>query len=327
MTQFENLYDFFNDRIADEIEDISKREPQNLYNPITYSLGIGGKRVRPVLLLMAYKMYRDDFEQAMPAAMAIEVFHNFTLLHDDIMDNALVRRNNHAVHVKYSPNAALLSGDAMSILAYDYMAKCRTNKYREVIEIFSQTALQICEGQQLDMDFEQTLDVKVNDYLHMIGLKTAVLLAASLKIGAMLAEAPEPDCNRLYQFGFNLGMAFQLQDDYLDTFGNQESFGKKIGGDIVANKKTFLLLKALEISQKEQNDELKMLISQKEMGEKDKINRVKKLYTDLCIDKISMEKMQEFFLLAKKFRDAVDVTEEKKGGFYEVTGMLMKRQN
>jgi geranylgeranyl diphosphate synthase type II len=327
MTQFENLYEIFNNRLADEIKIISKREPQNLYNPITYSLGIGGKRVRPVLLLLAYKMYRDDVERAMPVAMAIEFFHNFTLLHDDIMDNALVRRNNHAVHVKYSPNAALLSGDAMSILAYDYLAKCQTNKCREVIELFSQTALQICEGQQFDMDFEQTLDVKVNDYLHMIGLKTAVLLAASLKIGAMLAEAPEPDCNRLYQFGFNLGMAFQLQDDYLDTFGNQESFGKKIGGDIVANKKTFLLLKALEISQKEQNDELKMLISQKEISERDKINRVKKLYTDLGVDKISMEKMQGFFSQAKKFRDAVDVTEAKKGGIDEVTGMLMKRKN
>ncbi|MBN1925037.1 MAG: polyprenyl synthetase family protein [Prolixibacteraceae bacterium] len=327
MRYFNELFTSFSNYLSVEIDHISRREPVNLYQPIAYSLQIGGKRIRPVLLLMAFNIYNDNLELALPAALAIEVFHNFTLLHDDIMDNAMLRRNNHAVHAKYSTNAAILSGDAMSILAYEYISKCQSQNYRQIIQQFSKTALEICEGQQYDMDFEKNLDVSVDDYLKMIGLKTAVLLATSMKIGGMIADAPLADCELLYQTGFNLGMAFQLQDDYLDTFGEQDTFGKKIGGDIVANKKTYLMLKALEIADNDRYKELKKLHELKEFDEAEKIGRVKQIYSGLNVKDLLNDKVNEFFILAEQNLQNLKVPSQKKEGLKEIAYKLMKRKN
>ena len=237
-------------------EELKNDNPPNLYSPVNYSLEIGGKRLRPVLLLLSYNLFSDKIENALPSAVAIEVFHNFTLLHDDIMDKAEVRRNQSTVHVKYDDNSAILSGDAMAFLSYKYLLEKKSEGLINVIELFSKTAIEVCEGQQHDMDFENRLDVTESEYMEMIRLKTAVLLACSLKSGALLANADIEIANQLYGFGLNIGLAFQLQDDLLDSFGDQETFGKKIGGDILSNKKIYLLIKALETSTAAEKGEL-----------------------------------------------------------------------
>jgi len=237
-----------------------KTEPRELYEPVKYILEIGGKRIRPSLVLAAYNLFKNDVETAINPALALEVFHNFTLLHDDIMDKADLRRNQQTVHKKWNENVAILSGDTMSIKAYELLSKIPAEFLSEVLQAFNKTALQVCEGQQLDMNFESRLDVSVEEYLEMIRLKTSVLIAVSLKIGAIMAGALRNDVHKLYDFGLNLGLAFQLQDDYLDAYGDVQAFGKKIGGDIVANKKTFLLIKALETSDKETSEVIYCII-------------------------------------------------------------------
>ena len=246
MNNLENLVDYFEKAFHEEIQTIGLTAPHHLYEPITYSLKMGGKRIRPALLLHAASLYTNSIEPFLPAAMAIEIFHNFTLLHDDIMDKADVRRNQPTVHKKYNENVAILSGDAMSILAFKYFAKENTTHLAELLPLFSETAIEVCEGQQHDMDFETRVNVTVDEYLEMIRLKTAVLIASSLKLGALLANAPSKDANLFYEYGLNIGLAFQLQDDWLDVYGDPDVFGKKKGGDICSNKKTFLLLKAME---------------------------------------------------------------------------------
>ncbi len=327
MVSFDELQKSFSMNLAQEIERIGNSDPKNLYNPIRYSIEMGGKRIRPILLLMAYGTFRQDIEKAFPAAVAVEIFHNFTLLHDDIMDNADLRRNRETVHVKYSNNAAILSGDAMSILSYKYILQSDTSKLKELLQVFTDTALKVCEGQQLDMDFETINQVSIDEYIQMIGLKTAILLANSLKIGAILADAPPKDIDLLFQFGYNLGLAFQLQDDYLDTFGDTDIFGKNIGGDIVSNKKTFLLSKALEVAKGATELNLKHWISAEVFDREEKIERVRAIFVELGIDQFTKSKIEEYYIKAENCWDQIDVKSENKLELLNVAKLLMNRKS
>lgn len=325
MHNFEQLYHFFSVRLEQERDTILARKPENLYQPVVFTLDMGGKRLRPVLLLMAHELFSGKLENALPVAFAIEMFHNFTLLHDDIMDGAHLRRNHPTIHVKYSNNIAILSGDAMSILSYEYINQCKSPNYRDIFELFTQTALKICEGQQYDMDFETRDDVSVEEYLNMIGLKTAILIAASLKLGALIADAPEADACNLYDFGFNLGMAFQIQDDLLDTFGTTSAFGKRIGGDIVANKKTFLMLKALELAEGSQREELQHLTSSTIFDDEEKIKKVKTIFDELQIDRVAKAKMEDYYQLSLKALNAVNTRSDSKEQLLNIANQMMKR--
>ena len=253
-------------------------EPKNLYEPIDYILKLGGKRIRPVLTLMAADIFSSDFKKALPAALAVEVFHNFTLIHDDIMDAAPLRRGKATVHEKWDTNTGILSGDAMLILAYQYFENYEPIVFQKLAKLFSKTALEVCDGQQLDVDFETRNDVTIPEYINMIRLKTSVLVAAALKMGAIVAESNDENANLIYDFGLNLGLAFQLQDDYLDTFGDPETFGKQVGGDIIENKKTYLYLKALEVATEDDKGKLAYLYRKKLADSTDKISDVKRIF-------------------------------------------------
>lgn len=302
-------------------------KPKELYEPIKYILEIGGKRIRPSLVLAAYNLFKDDVESAIYPALALEVFHNFTLLHDDIMDKADLRRNQQTVHKKWNENIAILSGDAMAIKAYEILAKIPGEFLVEVMQVFNKTALQVCEGQQLDMNFENRLVVSVDEYIEMIKLKTSVLIAISLKIGAIMASASKNDAQKLYDFGLNMGLAFQLQDDYLDAYGDVHVFGKKIGGDIVANKKTFLLIKALEIADKENAEELQKLIKNTDIEEKQKIKAVLGIYNKLNIDSLLKERMVSYYSIAIEALESLSVRHEKTIVLKEFAGKLMNRES
>lgn len=315
------LFKIFNDGL--EKLDFGK-SPNRLYDPIYYSINVGGKRIRPILCLLAAEMFEEKYTSAMDSALGIEIFHNFTLLHDDMMDNADLRRGKPVVHVKWNENIALLSGDAMSVIAYKYVSETKTN-LKPILDTFSDTALKICEGQQYDMDFETQDEVTADEYLTMINLKTAVLLAASLKIGAMSADAPEEDCEKLYEFGRLMGMAFQLQDDLLDVFGNVEKFGKKIGGDIIANKKTYLLIKALGTAQGKEKEELDYWLRQTTFNKEDKIAAVKAIYENLNIKELSAELMNSYFEKAFKLFDEINLPKERKKNLLEFTESLKTR--
>lgn len=287
------------------------KQPIELYQPIAYILGLGGKRIRPVLTLLANNLFSDSYHNAIHPALAVEIFHNFTLLHDDIMDKAPMRRNNATVHHKWNENIAILSGDAMNIIAYQHL--CRTNsKYiPELLEEFSKVAIEICEGQQLDMNFESRQDVTLYEYLEMIRLKTAVLLASSLKLGAICGEADVREQENLYQFGLNLGLAFQIQDDSLDAFGTEEEFGKSIGGDIVAGKKTFLYLKAMETANDTLRSELFELYNISNAGNSDKITKVLQIYNQLKIKEAASDLVASFTHKAMNALKAVNATKSK----------------
>ncbi len=254
------------------------REPKNLYEPIDYIIKLGGKRIRPVLTLMAADVFKADLQKALPAALAVEVFHNFTLIHDDIMDDAPLRRGKATVHEKWNLNTGILSGDAMLILAYQFFENYEPEVFQRLAKLFSKTALEVCDGQQLDVDFETRNDVTIEEYITMIRLKTSVLVAAALKMGAIVAEVDDANANLIYDFGLNLGIAFQLQDDYLDTFGDPEKFGKQIGGDIIENKKTFLYLKALESAKKKHQKKLEFYYNQNLKENSLKIAEVKRIF-------------------------------------------------
>lgn len=281
-------------RINQYIKELAfSRKPQGLYNPIEYVLSPGGKRIRPVLMLMAYNLYRDDVEAIFDPATAIEVYHNYTLLHDDLMDRADMRRGKATVHKVWNDNAAILSGDAMLVLAYQYMARVKTDCLKPVMDLFSQTALEICEGQQLDMEFETRHDVTEEEYIEMIRLKTSVLLAASLKIGALLGGASSADANALYDFGMHMGVAFQLKDDWLDVYGDPAVFGKKIGGDILCNKKTYMLIQALRSAKGDQLNELNDWIEAEQPNPQEKIAAVTRIYNatgakQMCEEQIAL---------------------------------------
>ncbi len=279
MLRFKDLFESFELKFQEEIHTIRSTLPVQLYEPVAYSLGVSGKRIRPVLLLHAASLYTNGIESFYPAAAAIELFHNFTLLHDDIMDHAGIRRGLPAVHVKYGENSAILSGDAMSIMAFRFLTRCGTQNLQDVLSLFSQTALEVCEGQQYDMEFEEKELVSIPEYLEMIRLKTAVLIGCSLKTGAILAGASENQCQLLYDFGIHIGTAFQLQDDWLDVYGDAKSFGKKIGGDITENKKTYILLKALEMSNETDRSTLEYWMRKENFDTDEKIDVVKEIFT------------------------------------------------
>lgn len=302
-----------------------ERKPAGLYEPIDYIISIGGKRIRPVMLLMACNLFTDEIDHALMPAIGIEVFHNFTLLHDDIMDDAPIRRNHPTVHMKWDRNTAILSGDAMSVIAFEYLMNTRPGLPSKILPVFSKAAIEVCEGQQLDIDFESMSLVSEAEYLKMIELKTSVLLAASFQIGAILGGAGDDNARLLYYTGLNLGLAFQVQDDLLDTFGDQSKFGKSIGGDIVLNKKTFLMVKAMELAQQNDAAELKSLLSSVNITADEKIRRVKELYLKLGVKEVAEEKIKNYFEKALINLDNVEVGRDRKKIILSLASMLMER--
>jgi geranylgeranyl diphosphate synthase type II len=314
--------------IKSELQNLNwKIEPYNLYEPIEYVLSLGGKRVRPVAALLGCRMFNEDVRKALYPALAIEVFHNFTLLHDDIMDKAEMRRNKPTVHVKWNDNTAILSGDAMMIKAYQLLAKCDPKVLKDVLDIFSRTSVEVCEGQQYDMEFEQRQDVSLEEYLEMIRLKTAVLLAGSIQIGAICGGASEKDAELLYQFGINVGLSFQLRDDYLDVYGDPDVFGKKIGGDIYNNKKTFLLINALSKSDSQTKAELLKWINSTNAPRDEKVKAVTDIYNKLDIRNITTNAIHSYFEQALVYLRKVNVPEEKKSDLNTFAQNLLGREN
>lgn len=301
------------------------KDPKNLYEPIQYILALGGKRMRPVLTLMAAEIFECDYKKALNAATAVEVFHNFSLIHDDIMDDAPLRRGKVTVHEKWNVNTGILSGDAMLILAYQYFEAYEPNIFRDLAKLFSKTALEVCEGQQYDVDFETRDDVTIPEYLKMIEYKTAVLVGAAMKMGAIVAQTSQENAGLIYDFGLNLGIAFQLQDDYLDAFGNPETFGKQIGGDIIENKKTYLYLKALEFGGKEDKDQLMHLFSIQPKENTDKIETVKAIFNESGSSKATQEAIKEYTQKAFETLKKMDISEEKKQILYAFGEKLMNR--
>lgn len=302
--------------------------PQKLYAPISYTTGLGGKRLRPMLTLAACELFGGSVSAALNAAMGLEIFHNFTLLHDDIMDEAPLRRGRPTVYKKWNANVAILSGDTMFAIAYSYIHRDNHPNLKSVLDIFTRTAIEVCEGQQYDMDFETQADVPIADYLEMIRMKTAVLLGASLKIGALIAGARQSQADMLYEFGINTGLAFQLKDDFLDAFGSAEKFGKSIGGDIAANKKTFLYLKCLELANPDDRELLKSLFRKDSSKSPDqKIQWVLQLYDKYNIRAAAISAMEHFFNTAIKTLDQVDADHDKKRSLSAFAAWLYKRDH
>ncbi len=302
-------------------------KPESLYAPIRYALSLGGKRVRPVLMLMSYNLYRDDVKSIMGPALGLETYHNFTLLHDDVMDKAEVRRGKPCVHKAWNENAAILSGDTMLVQAYERMAQCDSAKLQQVMQLFTTTALEIGEGQQYDMEFETRDDVKEEEYIEMIRLKTSVLLACATKMGAMLADASEEDTEHLYQFGESLGLAFQLQDDYLDVYGDYKVFGKKIGGDILCNKKTYMLINAFLKATPEQRTELQKWIDAESFNPDEKIAAVTHIYNSIGVAQLAQEKIASYFQKAQTCLERVNLPSERKQELWKLALQLLNRQS
>ena len=303
------------------------REPKSLYDPIKYVLSLGGKRIRPVLMLLGYNLWKDDPERILMPAVAVETYHNYTLLHDDLMDNADKRRGHDTVHKKWDANTAILSGDAMLVVAYQRLATVDQTKLKPVLDLFTETALEIDEGQQFDIDFENRSDVKEEEYIEMIRLKTSVLLACALKIGAILANAPVTDAEALYKFGEQLGLAFQLQDDLLDVYGDPKVFGKEIGGDIMCNKKTFMLINAFNRANDAQLKELQKWCSGEKFDRKEKVAAVTHLYDEIGIRQLCEAKIEYYFEESKKWLDKVSVPEERKAHLRAYVNQMMKRES
>ncbi len=303
------------------------REPQSLYEPVKYALSMGGKRIRPSLMLMAYNMFKDDPESILPTACAIETYHNYTLLHDDLMDNAAMRRGMPTVHVKWDANTAILSGDSMLVLAFQRMMQCAPDKLKSVLDLFTETSLEIGEGQQYDMDFESRTDVTEDEYIEMIRLKTSVLLACSLKLGAIQAGAPAADADNLYKFGELMGLAFQLQDDYLDVYGDPAVFGKAIGGDILCNKKTYMLINAYNRAGDDMRGELTRWVTAEEFDPAEKIAAVTAIYDKVGIKELAEQKINYYFDQSRKYLAAVNVPDERKAVLAGYTDKMMKRKS
>lgn len=302
------------------------RKPESLYEPIKYVLSMGGKRIRPTLMLLAYNLYKDNLEDILMNACALETYHNYTLLHDDLMDNADMRRGHLTVHKKWNDNTAILSGDSMLVLAFQRMMQCDAKHFKDILDLFTVTALEIGEGQQYDMEFETRNDVKEEEYIEMIRLKTSVLLACALKIGAILADASAEDADNLYKFGEQIGLAFQLQDDYLDVYGDSKVFGKEIGGDITSNKKTYMLINAFNKANDAQRKELTRWVSAHDFDRNEKVDAVTRLYNEIGINQLVQDKIAYYFEQSKKFLDAVNVPEEKKEELRKYAQKMMKRQ-
>ncbi len=303
-----------------------ERKPESLYEPIRYVLSIGGKRVRPTLMMLAYQLYKEQPEQILGAACALETYHNFTLLHDDLMDQAPMRRGMPTVHKRWDANTAILSGDQMLVMAFEQMSLSSGDKLTEVTPLFTRTMMEIGEGQQYDMEFESRDDVSEDEYIEMIRLKTSVLLACALKIGAILGGAPKEDADRLYLFGEKLGLAFQLQDDYLDVYGDPKVFGKTIGGDILSNKKTYMLINAYARANDKQREELRKWIHGDNGGRGDeKIAAVTRLYNEIGINNLALSKINSYFEECQDYLNAVSVAEERKAELRAYVAKMMKR--
>lgn len=302
------------------------RKPESLYEPIRYVLSIGGKRIRPVLMMLAYNLYREDPERILMQAVALETYHNYTLLHDDLMDNADVRRGHQTVHRRWDANKAILSGDSMLVLAYERMQQCDARYLPQVLSLFTETALEIGEGQEYDMAFETRNDVTEDEYIEMIRLKTSVLLACAVKMGALLADAPAADVENLYKFGEQLGLAFQLQDDLLDVYGDPKVFGKAIGGDITSNKKTYMLINAVNRANAEQRAELMRWIEASDFDREEKVRAVTALYDQIGIRQLCEEKINFYFDECRKCLAKVNVSEEHKQMLLDYTDEMMKRR-
>lgn len=300
---------------------------KSLYEPIKYILSLEAKRVRPLLVLLSGNAFGANINAMTHAAMAIEIFHNFSLVHDDIMDRAPLRRGKPSIHEKWNENQAILSGDAMLIEAYKMLALTGNENLKEILDLFNRTAIQVCEGQQLDMDFESRKDVTAQEYIEMISLKTAVLLGCSMKIGARLGNASKKDSDHMYNFGKLCGIAFQIQDDYLDAFGNPENVGKKLGGDIVENKKTFLLVKALELADESTKNELQEIYFQNfHSSSNTKVNRVLEVFKKLNIDQISASESDRYFELAKVELENTSLDTDQKANFLNLLKLLQTRE-
>jgi geranylgeranyl diphosphate synthase type II len=316
----------YQDLISRHFESIKyQKEPNNLYEPIRYILSLGGKRLRPVLTLMATEVFDVNCQKALSAATAVEVFHNFSLIHDDIMDDAPLRRGNKTVHEKWNINTGILSGDAMLILAYQYFEEYEPHIFRELAKLFSKTALEVCEGQQYDVDFETRYDVTIPEYLKMIEFKTAVLVGAAMKMGAIVAETTEENKNLIYDFGLNLGLAFQLQDDYLDAFGNPETFGKQVGGDIIENKKTYLYLKAMQYASANEKEQLLHLFSIQSIDNKDKINSVKGIFNQTGASAATQKAIENYTFKALETLAKMNIGNDKKAILKAFAENLMRR--
>lgn len=323
MKTAEQLLQMVNDFLAALPYD---RQPSNLYAPVKYVLSMGGKRMRPVLMLLAYTLFKDDPERILMQAVGLETYHNYTLLHDDLMDNADLRRGHTTVHRKWNANQAILSGDSMLVLAYERMAQCQADKLAEVLGVFTETALQIGEGQQYDIDFEQRTDVTEDEYIEMIRLKTSVLLACAMKIGAVMAGASRVDADNLYKFGEQIGLAFQLQDDYLDVYGDEKVFGKAIGGDITSNKKTYMLINAFIHADDSQRKELMQWVTARHFDRDEKVRAVTRLYDEIGIDRLAKEKIAYYFDNSRKYLDAVSVDDVRKQQLRDYADKLMVRK-
>ncbi len=317
------ILNLFNQALAELPLD---RQPEGLYKPVKYVLSLGGKRIRPVLMLMAYELYKEDIDSILPTALGLEMYHNYTLLHDDVMDKAEMRRGKPTVHQVWDENTAILSGDSMLVLAYQLMGQAHPDCLKAVLDLFTETALEIGEGQQYDMDFEQRTDVREEEYIEMIRLKTSVLLACAVKIGAMQAGAPKTDADLLYQFGENLGLAFQLQDDLLDVYGDPKTFGKKIGGDILEGKKTFMLINAFRLANAEQRKALEGWLSITSEPEK-KIAAVTDLYNQIGVRQLAEEKIKSYFDAAFASLDAINLPPARKEPLRALALSLFGRQN
>ena len=302
------------------------RRPTSLYEPIEYVLSIGGKRIRPVLMMLAYNLYKDDPERILMQAVGLETYHNYTLLHDDLMDNADMRRGHDTVHKKWDANKAILSGDSMLVLAYQRMQQCDARYLKAVLDVFTETALEIGEGQEYDMTFETRNDVTEDEYIEMIRLKTSVLLACAVKIGAILADASADDVHNLYKFGEQLGLAFQLQDDLLDVYGDPEVFGKAIGGDITSNKKTYMLINAVNRANAQQRQELMRWIEAKTFDRSEKVQAVTALYDQIGIRQLCEDKINYYFDECRKYLAKVSVSEARKQQLLAYTDEMMKRR-
>ncbi len=315
------------DAINKEIESTNFGDnPTELYDPITYIMQLGGKRMRPLLVLLSYGLYQDDVERITRLATAVEVFHNFTLMHDDIMDHAPLRRGMPTVHEKWNENIAILSGDVMLLRVYDILMGVEDQQFKTIVKKFNQCAAEVCEGQQLDMNFETEALVSIDDYLEMIKLKTAVLLGFSMEFGAILAKASLADQQLLKEFGTNIGIGFQLMDDLLDVYADQSKFGKQVGGDIIANKKTFLLITALQIATGENLATLQHWLSQREFDKEKKVSAVVKIYDDLNIKSLTEQKLNEYFQLGFDALNKLAIPAERKQKLIEFTHYLINRE-
>ncbi len=314
-------------RVNDALEALPyDRQPQSLYEPIRYVLSLGGKRIRPVLMLLGYNLFKDDPERIMMQALGIETYHNYTLLHDDLMDNADLRRGNQTVHKRWDANKAILSGDSMLVLAYQRVAQCDSKHLPAVLGLFTETALEIGEGQEYDMSFETRNDVTEEEYIEMIRLKTSVLLACALKMGAILADASDADAENLYRFGEQIGLAFQLQDDLLDVYGDPKVFGKAIGGDITSNKKTYMLINAVNRANAAQREELMRWIEAKDFDRQEKINAVTRLYDEIGIRQLCEEKINYYFEEGKKYLEKVELPAGRKQYLQAYVNEMMHRE-